>query len=166
MHLDVKGKIDNALIGCQEQPSKLMVSRWVNEPLLPWPELLTAHDVARLTRRPTWWLRSMSLVGKFPKRRRFRGHTAGWFRADVADWLSRALRVTLNDLAPTRDRNAGNAQRPCQRPLPFACDAHRAGVRRCQKHTKSRRSTSRTIDAEPAPRGRARVRQRRQGEAR
>ena len=38
-------------------PSRnVVLSPWVNEPLPAWEELLSAHDVARLTRRPRWVL--------------------------------------------------------------------------------------------------------------
>lgn len=47
----------------------ITVSRWINEPYPPLSELLSAHDVARLTRRPRWMLMGLGLIGQFPKQR-------------------------------------------------------------------------------------------------
>ncbi len=58
---------------------------WVNEPPLPFSELLSAHDVARLTRRSRWQLSGLMLLGLFPKRRRYQGRPVGWLRADVLE---------------------------------------------------------------------------------
>jgi predicted DNA-binding transcriptional regulator AlpA len=65
------------------------LSRWVNERLPPWNEVLTSHDVARLTRRHRWIVTALSLVGGFPKKRQFCGRPIGWLRADVEEWLGR-----------------------------------------------------------------------------
>jgi len=61
---------------------EVTISRWVNEPLPAWDQFLTAHDVARLTHRPSSLLRSMALLRRFPKKRRFRGRRIGWLRSD------------------------------------------------------------------------------------
>ncbi len=75
-------------------PQRVSISRWVNEPYPAWDRILTAHDVARLIRRPPWLLGSMAAVGQFPKRQRFRGKNLGWLRADILDWMgSRHLPV-------------------------------------------------------------------------
>lgn len=86
----------------------LAISRWVNEPYPPLGELLSAHDVARLTRRPRWMLIGLGLIGQFPRRRRLRGHWIGWRRSDVLDWIA------SNPLAMT-----GNATR--ERPVAAPC---------------------------------------------
>jgi hypothetical protein len=65
------------------------ISEWVNEPLPALNHILTAHDAARLTRRPCWLLVGLSLLGQFPKKMRFRGKQIGWRHSDVLDWLSR-----------------------------------------------------------------------------
>lgn len=70
---------------------RVSLSPWVNERLLPLNELLSAHDVARLTRRPAWILGGLSLVGGFPKKATRRGRKMGWWRSDVLDWMSRHL---------------------------------------------------------------------------
>jgi len=63
--------------------ARVVLSRWVNEPLPPFQELLSAHDVARLTRRPKLVISSLVLLRRFPKKRRFRGRQIGWLRAEV-----------------------------------------------------------------------------------
>jgi predicted DNA-binding transcriptional regulator AlpA len=67
----------------------LTISRWVNEPYPPLCELLSAHDVARLTRRPRWMLMGLGLIGQFPRRRRLRGQWVGWYRSEVLEWIAR-----------------------------------------------------------------------------
>ena len=67
----------------------LTISRWVNEPYPPLSELLSAHDVARLTRRPRWMLVGLGLIGQFPRRRRLRGQWIGWYRSEVFEWIAR-----------------------------------------------------------------------------
>ena len=67
---------------------RVSLSRWVNEPLPSCEELLTAHDVARLTRRPHWVLATLALLGRFPKKQRFHGRRIGWRRVDVLHWLA------------------------------------------------------------------------------
>jgi predicted DNA-binding transcriptional regulator AlpA len=69
----------------------VVLSRWVNEPYPPLTELLSAHDVARLTRRPRWLLLGLALIGRFPKRVRFRGRALGWWRSDVLEWIEKDL---------------------------------------------------------------------------
>jgi predicted DNA-binding transcriptional regulator AlpA len=71
---------------------RVSISRWVNEPYPAWDRILTAHDVARLIRRPPWMLCSMAAIGQFPKRQRFRGKNIGWLRADILDWMARSSR--------------------------------------------------------------------------
>jgi predicted DNA-binding transcriptional regulator AlpA len=75
-------------------PSCLVsLSPWVNELLPPIEELLTARDVARLTRRARWMVLSLTLLGRFPRKHRYHGRGVGWLRSDVLSWLSRDLRV-------------------------------------------------------------------------
>jgi hypothetical protein len=73
----------------------ITLSPWVNEPLPPFSQLLTAHDIARLTRRPKWMLVGLSFVGRFPRKRRYRGRRMGWLRADVIEWLAKDLQADL-----------------------------------------------------------------------
>ncbi len=67
---------------------RVSISRWVNEPYPAWDQILTAHDVARLIRRPPWVLGSMVAVGQFPQKRRFRGKKIGWLKADILEWMT------------------------------------------------------------------------------
>ena len=80
------------------------LSRWVNEPLPPWTEILTAHDVARLIRRPPWLVAGMAAVGRLPKKRSFQGHKIGWHQADILDWMTRDLHLE-NPAMSARSRN-------------------------------------------------------------
>ncbi len=68
-------------------PVLVTISNWVNERAPPLDGILTAHDVARLMRRPKWALFAMSLIGEFPKEARFHGRRIGWNRRDVYSWL-------------------------------------------------------------------------------
>jgi len=67
---------------------RVSISRWVNEPYPAWDQILTAHDVARLVRRPPWMLSSMAAVGQFPRKLRFRGKKIGWLKADIFEWMT------------------------------------------------------------------------------
>ena len=96
----------------------IQLSRWVNEPPLPITELLSAHDVARLTRRPTWLLSGLALIGRFPKKHKYHGRKIGWCRTDVLDWLARDLTLAV-DQAPERHRC--RRRRPQQACLPLDC---------------------------------------------
>lgn len=78
----------------------IVISRWVNERLPPWDELLTAHDVARLTRRHHLILSALTLVGCFPRKLRFQGRGIGWHRRDVARWLNRGTGIEADAEAP------------------------------------------------------------------
>ena len=69
----------------------VVLSPWANEPLPAWEELLSAHDVARLTRRPRWALASLVLLGRFPRKCRYHGRGIGWLRSDVLSWLTKEL---------------------------------------------------------------------------
>ncbi len=66
----------------------VFISKWVNKAFPPWDQILTAHDVARLTRRHPWELWALTLVRRFPKRCRFHGRAIGWLRSDVLGWIS------------------------------------------------------------------------------
>lgn len=72
--------------------NNVSLSRWVNEPFPPWNDILTAHEVARLTRRHRWIVSTLTLLGRFPKKQRFRGRRIGWLRSDVVHWLAKNQR--------------------------------------------------------------------------
>ena len=73
--------------------ARVALSRWVNEPPPVWQDILSAHDVARLTRRPNWILCALALVGRFPRKCQYRGRQIGWLRSDVLAWMNRELTI-------------------------------------------------------------------------
>jgi predicted DNA-binding transcriptional regulator AlpA len=66
----------------------IRLSPWVNQRLPDWEDLLTAHDVARLTRRRRWVISALTLMRRFPRRIRYRGHRVGWLKSDIVNWLA------------------------------------------------------------------------------
>ena len=64
---------------------RVSIAPWVNETLPPWRELLSAHDIVRLTRRNRWQLAGLALLGRFPRKRKFRGRPVGWLRSDIVE---------------------------------------------------------------------------------
>lgn len=95
------------------------ISRWVNEPYPNWDHILTAHDVARLIRRPPWMLSTLAVVGRFPRKQQFRGKKIGWLRADILEWMARTRRcpiTTTSDKAYCPHRRQANP--PNQQTLP------------------------------------------------
>ena len=73
---------------------RVRLSPFVNERFPNWEEILSAHDVARLTRRPRWAVLGLALLGRLPRKHRFRGRRIGWLRSDVIHWLSQDLQAT------------------------------------------------------------------------
>src|SRR6266850_2306044 len=71
----------------------VILSPWVNELFPAWEELLSAHDVTRLTRRPHWILVGLTLLRRFPRWRRHHGRGIGWLRSDVVHWPAKDLRA-------------------------------------------------------------------------
>jgi predicted DNA-binding transcriptional regulator AlpA len=117
----------------------VVLSPWVNEPLPAWEELLSAHDVARLTRRRRWVLASLVLLGRFPKKCRYHGRGIGWLRSDVLSWLTKEL-----EAGGCRAEGASIARRRISRQdaLPLECAypcAARRSHRPCSKELASRR---------------------------
>ena len=68
--------------------ANVRVSPRVNEKLPALNQILSAHDVARLTRRNRWVLCALSFLGRFPRKQRFRGHSIGWDRVEILEWLT------------------------------------------------------------------------------
>ena len=75
------------------QKPSVTISPWVNEPLPNIQGILCSRDLARLTRRPRWELFGLALIGKFPRKKRYRGRPIGWCRAEVLEWMTRELAV-------------------------------------------------------------------------
>lgn len=113
---------------------RVTLAPWVNEPLLPWSELLSSHDVARLTRRPRWLLHALALIGRFPKKRCSRGRGVAWVRADILEWMSRGLAVE----AAEQERNSAPRfcarRHPRQCCLPLECASGCTAPRNCSTH--------------------------------
>jgi len=132
---------------------RVSLSPYVNEPLPNWEELLSARDVARLTRRPRWMVLSLALLGRFPRKHRYHGRYIGWLRSDVLTWLSRDLRVVLGcDTSPAVNaRSYSSRQRLL--PLGFAGRAYtaRRDLRNCMglgnRSRRHRARRSRTPDS-------------------
>lgn len=94
------------------------LSPWVNERFPAWDQLLSSHDVARLTRRPRWVLLGMMALGRFPRKHRFHGRQIGWLRNDVLDWIAEdtALVICRTPGGPRTSYLSGR-----QICLPFDC---------------------------------------------
>jgi predicted DNA-binding transcriptional regulator AlpA len=94
------------------------LSPWVNERFPAWEELLSAHDVARLTRRPRWVIASLIWVRRFPRKRRYHGRGIGWLRSDVIHWLAKDLRAANSRVEHAQ---TGPILIARQTPLPLQC---------------------------------------------
>jgi predicted DNA-binding transcriptional regulator AlpA len=113
-------------------PTPVRLSRWVNEPYPPITELLSAHDVARLTRRPRWMIWGLRLIGRFPRKARYRGRRVGWRRSDVLEWMARDLALKRDPRSP-----ASSMPRPRQRDLPLQDCADCAATQRDRQTERS-----------------------------
>src|SRR5260221_13578397 len=80
------------------------LSPWVNERFPAWEQLLSAHDVARLTRRPRWVIASLIWAHRFPRKRRYHGRSIGWLRSDIIHWLAKDLRAADSHVEPAQGR--------------------------------------------------------------
>src|SRR6266404_1336033 len=118
---------------------RVSLSPYVNERLPNWEELLSAHDVARLTRRPRWVLASLVLLRRFPRKRRYHGRGVGWLRSDVIHWLSKDLRATTCHSAPAQTVRRRVAR---QTSLPFEC-THACVTRRSRSRRRMLTKSSR-----------------------
>jgi hypothetical protein len=77
---------------------RVSISRWVNEPYPAWDCILTAHDVARLIRRPRWMLRGLAAIGQIPRSHHFHGKHIGWLKADIFEWMASSPRQPVAKL--------------------------------------------------------------------
>ncbi len=119
---------------------------WVNEPPPPFSELISAHDVARLTRRSRWTLSSLMLLGLFPKRRRYLGRPIGWLRADVLEWLSQGMSVGRESMGSDQGQPC-NGNAACKHRAPTHSldpQAHHRPRVRCSARRRTR------LEAKPA----------------
>lgn len=104
------------------------LSKWVNEPYPPLNEVLSAHDVARLTRRPRWMLTGLCLIGRFPKKLTFRGRGIGWRRSEVLNWMSRDLAIARDSETAPRACLRKHSRQAC---LPLECETSCVPSRKC-----------------------------------
>jgi hypothetical protein len=115
------------------------IARWINERCPPLDDILSAHNVARLTRRPPWLLTALCVVGRFPRRLRFRGRRIGWCRLEVLEWM--AHQRTIDEAA----QGSGRLHHRCSRRhprhvcVPFECAPRGVGVRKCSARRLDRR---------------------------
>ena len=111
----------------------VFISKWVNEGFPPWHEILTAHDVSRLTRRHRWELCILTLIRRFPKQRRFRGRKIGWLRSDILDWIDGGFGVPKTpDVKRSRRRPLQDSRQGC---LPLASASSWMPPRGCTTHS-------------------------------
>jgi predicted DNA-binding transcriptional regulator AlpA len=109
----------------------VFISKWVNEGFPPWHEILTARDLACLTRRHRWELCALTLIRRFPKQRRFRGRKIGWLRSDVLDWMDGGIGVRrAPDVKPCRRRILKDSRQGC---LPLDSASSWAPPRSCAR---------------------------------
>ena len=121
---------------------RVSLSPYVNEPLPNWEELLSAHDVARLTRRPRWIVLSLALFGRFPRKHRYHGRNIGWLRSDVVNWLARDLRVLRCHTSPSVNARSHSAR---QGLLPLGFARHSYTARRDLRNCMNLRNRSRRL---------------------
>jgi predicted DNA-binding transcriptional regulator AlpA len=111
---------------------RVSLSPYINERLPNWEELLSAQDVARLTRRSRWMMFSLSLLGRFPRKHRYHGRGVGWLRSDVVSWLARDLRALDCHTWPIANGRSCSARQGLS-PLSFAHHSYsaRTDLRNC-----------------------------------
>lgn len=114
--MEVKAPVPDPCPKPKAGKTSVAISRWINERYPPLHDLLSAHDVARLTRRPRWVLAALCLIGRFPKKLKFRGRAIGWWRSDVLTWLARDFPVTSDHAVANR---SGARRSPRQISLPL-----------------------------------------------
>lgn len=124
--------------GQRTRTATVTISPWVNEPLPDVQGILSSHDLARLTRRSRWVLCGLALIGKFPRKKRYRGRVVGWCRAEVLEWMTRDLSVEMESQARLNGSRRCARLHPRQACLPLECEPpcvmkHRARVARAQR---------------------------------
>jgi hypothetical protein len=107
------------------------ISRWVNQPLPPWNQILTAHDVARLTRRPCWVLCGLSWIWRFPKKLRYEGRRIGWLRSDVLNWMTKDLSLAAARQPAPALSTARSRTLSTQNCLPLKCSSDGKAIPQC-----------------------------------
>ena len=100
---------------------RVSISLWVNEPYPPWNCILTAHDVARLIRRPRWMLKGLAAMGQIPRSQHFHGKHIGWLKADIFEWMASGSRHPIVKLANSPHGARRRHLSPNQHVLPLKC---------------------------------------------
>ena len=85
--MSITDSVPRTLVTTAAPAAKILLSRRVNEHFPPLHQVLSAHDVARLTRRHRWVLYALTILGRFPKQQKVRGYAIGWHRRDLEFWL-------------------------------------------------------------------------------
>lgn len=116
---------DRVTITASPATREVRLPGWVNEPLLDIHQILSGHEISRLTRRPRWLLLGLAALGLFPKRRTHCGKPIGWHRADVLDWLTQHMAVEPDRPPVTQTCRHSRPRQAC---LPFEVSA-RCAVR-------------------------------------
>ncbi len=125
-----------ALPIAQAGRGRVLLSKWVNEKFPAWSEILSAHEVARLTRRCQWVVHTLTILGRFPKRQRFHDRALGWAKHDVLKWLAENAE---SQQCLGSQRRADVAVVP-QLSLPMHFPRTRRGRPRCSKRRKGGKS--------------------------
>jgi hypothetical protein len=75
----------------------------------------------------------LALIGRFPRKQRYRGRPIGWQRLEVLDWLTRGLDAANDETfnPPSQEESARLKGRPRQTSLPFECGAQCALATQC-----------------------------------
>jgi predicted DNA-binding transcriptional regulator AlpA len=123
---------ESASAAPRSEGTRVLLSKWVNERSPAWHEILSAHDVARLTRRRRWILRTLTFLGKFPKRQRFHDRAIGWAKHDVLKWLAESAAAQRRSSGQCRLVSAVMLQRS----LPMHFPRTRRGRGLCSKRRK------------------------------
>lgn len=105
------------------------ISPWVNEPLPDIRGILYSRDLARLTRRPRWELFGLALIGKFPRKKRYRGRPIGWCKSEVLEWMTRELTVAPESQQCLNTPRRCARQHARQQCLPLECGSRCTGAR-------------------------------------
>jgi hypothetical protein len=118
-----------AAAGQNTRAPAVRISPWVNEPLPDVRGILCSRDLARLTRRPRWELCGLALIGKFPRKKRYRGRPIGWCKSEVLEWMTRKLTVTAVDHERLNAPRRCERRQPRQTCLPLECGSRCIGAR-------------------------------------
>src|SRR5258708_14338871 len=107
-----------AIAGQKGRPA-VTISPWVNEQLPDIQGILCSRDLARLTRRPRWELFGLALIGKFPRRKRYRGRPIGWCPTEVLEGMTHeiAVETETQDRLNAPPRSARRDARQARLPL-------------------------------------------------